>query len=48
MAPLSPDLEAEVAPLRDHRDTVKFVYAKGEVPVGLVERIAAELVALRA
>ena len=44
VAPLDPDLEAEVAPYRAQKDTVRFVYRDG-VPYDLVERIAAALAA---
>ena len=44
VAPLDPELEAEVAPYRAAKDTVKLLYKK-PVPTDLVERIA---VALRA
>ena len=44
VSPLEADLEAEVAPYRAAKDTVKLLY-KNPVPTELVERIA---VALRA
>ena len=44
VSPLEADLEAEVAPFRAAKDTVKLLY-KDPVPTELVERIA---VALRA
>jgi uncharacterized protein YdhG (YjbR/CyaY superfamily) len=36
--PQAPDLEAEVAPLRSGKDTVKFVYAK-PIPYELIARL---------
>ena len=42
VAPLEPELEAEVAPLRTQKDTVRLLY-RDPVPVDLVERIAAAL-----
>jgi uncharacterized protein YdhG (YjbR/CyaY superfamily) len=44
VAPLPPDLEAEVAPYRAKKDTVQFTYQAG-IPHALLERI---LRALRA
>jgi uncharacterized protein YdhG (YjbR/CyaY superfamily) len=41
--PVLPEpLEAEIAPYRTHKDTVKFVYAR-PIPYDLIERLAAEL-----
>jgi uncharacterized protein YdhG (YjbR/CyaY superfamily) len=42
-----PALEAEVAPYRTHKDTVRFLY-RDPVPYDLVERIAAAAVAVAA
>ena len=39
---LSPALEAEVAPYRSTKDTVRFRYAQ-PVPYDLIERLAAEI-----
>ncbi|WP_315094389.1 DUF1801 domain-containing protein [uncultured Cellulomonas sp.] len=42
VAPLEPRLEAEVAPYRSQKDTVKLLY-RDPVPTDLVERIAVAL-----
>ena len=42
VAPLDPELEAEVAPYRSQKDTAKFLY-RDPVPTDLVERIAVAL-----
>jgi uncharacterized protein YdhG (YjbR/CyaY superfamily) len=42
VAVLDGELEAQVAPYRTHKDTVRFVYRDG-VPYDLVERVAAAL-----
>ena len=39
-------LEAEIAPYRTHKDSVRFVYAK-PIPYDLIERLAHELGAAR-
>src|SRR3954453_10914238 len=41
------DLEAEVAPYRTQKDTVRFLYAE-PIPYDLIERVSAELAASRA
>jgi uncharacterized protein YdhG (YjbR/CyaY superfamily) len=41
---LEPALEAEVAPYRTHKDTVRFLY-RDPLPTDLVERIAAAVAA---
>ena len=41
-----PALEAELAPYRTHKDTVRFLW-KHPVPYDLVERVAAAVAALR-
>ena len=39
---LEGSLEAEIAPYRTHKDTVRFLYAE-PIPYDLIERVAAEL-----
>ena len=46
VSPLPAELEAEVAPYRSAKDTVKLMYAD-PIPYDLVQRIAAELGAMR-